>query len=68
MKEMKSDSWVVIECLSLLGIGLGLSFLWEPRYPFGVGMILGALIATLNQKTGVKAGSTMPQQAGDPKP
>ncbi len=34
----------------------------------GVGLIIGAIIALLNNVTGVKSGGSMPEQAGEPRP
>ena len=67
---MSGNSYVVVECLLALAIFGALSFFFKPAYEFGVGLIIGAIIATLNNAAGVKSGALagkMPEQAGDPK-
>lgn len=65
--QMKGSSWVILECLIILtAFGIA-SFFIEPKYGYGVLAVLTAVIAVLNQAIGAKSGSTMPQQASDPK-
>jgi hypothetical protein len=68
MKEMKSDSWVVLECLVILALFGGASFLWEPKYAFGLGVAMTAVVSALNNAMGTKSGAKMPQQSTDAKP
>jgi hypothetical protein len=65
---MKSSSWVILECLVVLAILGVLSFFTEPKYGIGVGMVLTAIIAVLNNTVGTVSGGKMPEQAGDAKP
>jgi len=65
--KMNSNQWIALECLGVLAI-IGLaSFFWEPKYGVGLGMIIGAIIAALNNALGVQSGSHLPEQAGDAK-
>ena len=66
--KMSGASWIVLECLIALVVFGAFSFFVKPAYEFGVGLIIGALISTLNNAAGVKSGSSMPEQPGDPKP
>jgi hypothetical protein len=65
---MKSESWIVIECLTILALMGGASFFFEPKYSFGVGVVLTAVVSILNNALGAKTGGTMPQQTTDAKP
>jgi hypothetical protein len=65
---VKSSSWVILECLVVLAILGVLSFFTEPKYGIGVGMVLTAIIAVLNNTVGTVSGGKMPEQAGDAKP
>ena len=66
--KMNSNQWIALECLVVLAILGVVSFFWKPQYDLGVGLIIGAIIAALNNSLGVQSGSKMPQQAGDAKP
>jgi hypothetical protein len=66
--KMSANSAVVLECLiGVVAFGI-LSFFYEPKYAMGVGLVIGALIGVLNNASGVKSGSTLPEQVGAPKP
>ena len=67
-KRMSANSLIVLECLIVLTAFGILSFFQEPKYGMGVGLIIAALIGLLNNAAGVKSGSKMPEQAGEPKP
>lgn len=65
---MKSDSWIVVECLVILAL-MGLaSFFIEPRYAFGVGVVMTAVVSVLNNVLGTKSGGKMPEQSTDARP
>ena len=62
---LSSNSWIALESLvALAALGLA-SFFWTPKYPEAVGIVLAALVGTLNSALGAKAGGKMPEQAGD---
>ena len=65
---MSSNSWIALESLvALAALGLA-SFFWTPKYPEAVGIVLAALVGTLNSALGAKSGAKMPEQAGDARP
>ena len=66
--KMSANSWIIVESLAALVAFGVLAFFYEPKYAFGVGVIVSALISVLNNATGSKSGAKMPEQAGEPKP
>jgi hypothetical protein len=64
--KMSGNSWVILQCLAILTVFGVLSFFRMPEYGLGVGLIIGAVIAMLNNAAGVKSGGKLPEQVGSP--
>lgn len=68
LSNIRASSWIVTACLIILA-AMGVSaFFWQPKDIGIVSTVLMAVGGVLNQVLGVKAGGSMPQQAGDAKP
>lgn len=66
--DMTSNSWIAIECLAILALMGFASFFFEPKYSFGVGVVLTAVVSILNNALGAKTGGKMPEQSTDARP
>ena len=67
--SMSANSALSLEVLIGIVIFGVAAVIWVPQMaPTVITIILTALVSVLNNLTGVKSGSTMPEQAGGPQP
>ena len=66
--QMSGNSWLTLQVLIAIVIFGLASFLWVPKNPTVITIIITALVGIIQNLTGVKAGGKMPEQAGDAKP
>jgi hypothetical protein len=66
--QMSGNSWLTLQVLIAIVIFGLASFLWVPKNPTVITIIITALVGIIQNLTGVKAGGKMPEQAGDARP